>query len=681
LSPDLLALAEAWGVLPSYTDMHGQPAPALEGPLRATLAALGSPVELGIPEAIGHRQGQTWGRELDVLAVVPAGAPGTALWIHPNRPAALEGRIELESGEIVPVVTQVLDAIASAEVGGVVRQAWPVPLPALPAGIHTLVLGSARAVLVSAPPACYRPEPDGRKLGIFLPHHALADANTLGLGDYRALRRLGVWAASHGATVLGTLPLLPTFLGDSPYEPSPYAPVSRRFWAEHLIDPRESPEWAECTSAHAALAAADVAGLRAGDFAEPAQVWALLRRLFSDLADLAWRTRGPELADWATTDPERAFYARFRAATERWGPWPTWESTARAGSVEALPSINDADVRTWIWAQHEAERQLRTVRNALEAAGGELYLDLPIGVHPDGYDAWRHQAAFARGCSAGAPPDPYFPSGQDWGFPPVHPSESRRTGHEWLRQCLDAHCAMAHRVRIDHVMGLYRLYWVSPSFGAKHGVYVRYPAEEFFAMLALASQRHRCAVVGENLGMVPPEVDRALERRKIAGIHVGVFSIDPTHRPAYQSPRAGDVSSLDTHDTPTFAGWWEGLDLHDHVALGWMNAARATDERRGRAVLAGAIADAALASPISWPEHGFATVVSAGLTATTCRGPAGLVLVNLEDLWGETRPHNVPGTWRELPNWRRRTARTLEHIMGDPAVEAQLRAFAAARSR
>lgn len=637
----LSELAEHLGVMTSYIDLSGQPAPASPEALRSVIQALG--VDPSAPS-------------------LPPESPWRSVLVR-----------DTASLEPIPVPRGVQTVELLPEQGGQITlraEGGVISLPAdLPPGRHTLWAGESRAVLLLAPPTCWTPDQDPRAVGAFLPHHALHSAKTRGIGDFTALAELGAWAAAQGVKVLATLPLLPTFLHETgPFEPSPYAPVSRLFWGEHLIDPTATPEWPRSPAAQSLLSAADADGtlsrLRDPEYIDPAGTWALQRALIQALAATAWSdpSTAAALDTWARQVPERLAYARFRAATEQHGAWPTWP-TPKNASGDPSVAVDPERERFWIYAQHTATAQIRGLRDALSRIGVALYLDLPIGVHPDSFDVWYWgEAVFARGVSAGAPPDPYFPSGQDWGFPPMDPLRSEHLdGHGYLLACLRAHAEIAHLLRLDHVMGFYRLYWVPRGLGAKQGVYVRYPAQAWWAALCIASHEGGCAVVGENLGMVPPEVDQTLAALRVRGMAVGQFHLthDP-HHPIRPIP-AGSVSSLNTHDTPTFAGWWQAEDLDTHEQLGWLSPDRAGRERQGRALQKRAIAGYAsyggLTGEASDPER-----IAAGLYRALVESPAHLVLVNLEDLWGEARPHNVPGTWRELPNWLRRCALSLEQI-------------------
>jgi 4-alpha-glucanotransferase len=647
---DLIALAERLGAAPSYLDMHGAPTQASDRALTAIVAALGSAEKSTSP--LPPLQVR-WTDQVEPL-IVPAGVEASLIAEDGTRHALRphENRAPLAS-DLAP-------------------------------GRYRVVAGEHKGWLLLAPRGTWRPAASDPSLGIFLPHHALQRDGDLGIGDLTALRRLGVGLVSAGARVLATLPLLPTFLHDAPYEPSPYASVSRLFWGEHLIDVTATAEWEACDNAHALLEQHHMDGaidaLREGDHWTPQGAWRLLRELLGALAQAAWEqpSRSAELRAWAAARPERLAYARFRAATEQHGPWPTWPLRDAGHGVPGVP-VDEDRVSFWIYAQAEAERQVRALRDAIARTGGQLYLDLPIGVHPDGFDTWYWgDTAFARGVTAGAPPDLYFPSGQDWGFPPLHPRHSAEgDGLGYVIACLRAHTEMAHLLRLDHVMGFYRLFWIPSGMTAQDGVYVRYPADAWWAALCIASQEHQCAIVGENLGLVPPEIDGALVELAVRGMAVGQFQItsDPT-RPIRPIP-GGSVASLNTHDTPTFAGWWAGEDIASHLDLGWWSAEQAEHARRVREAQVEAVrtlqAQGALAGRDDLAEP---VRVAAGLYATLARSRAHLVLVNLEDLWGETRPHNVPGTWRERPNWLRRASKTVEQILADPLVHQVLSAIA-----
>jgi 4-alpha-glucanotransferase len=356
-------------------------------------------------------------------------------------------------------------------------------------------------------------------------------------------------------------------------------------------------------------------------------------------------------------------YAMFRAFGEMDGrSWHSWAGERKDG-VPPAHSLDEAvghgadRHRVWShvvgqWMMHQ---QLAKGGPASppSAGGAGLYLDLPVGVNGDAYEVWRHRELFTIEASVGAPPDALFLGGQEWGLPPVHPQVSRATGHRYLRDCLRHHMQAAAMLRIDHVMGLHRLYCVPRGFGAKDGAYLRYPKDELYALVTLESHRQRCAVVGEDLGTVPEDVPPALQRHHIARLWVSQFEMPSSVGKAPRRSPEAVVASFGTHDMATFSGWWHGADLADRRALGLIGEVeeqRQLEHRGKEAAALLAHVDALKLAPASLPDEERAMV---GATIDLARGPSEVMLVTLEDLWLERAPQNVPGTYHERPNWLR----------------------------
>jgi 4-alpha-glucanotransferase len=364
-------------------------------------------------------------------------------------------------------------------------------------------------------------------------------------------------------------------------------------------------------------------------------------------------------------DPELARYARFRAAQQRLGRnWRAWPAPARDGTVE--PSHVDPDEeRFHLVAQTMVRGQLRDLRHRMDAEGIRLGLDLAVGVHPDGYDPWSRQSLFGDGMSVGAPPDMGFPSGQDWGFSPVLPGESRREGHRYLAASIGHQMELAGVLRVDHVMAWTRLYWIPHGLALHQGTYVSYPAEELFAILALESNRHRCEVVGENLGTVPPEIDQALPRHRIWGMYLAQFQAegDPNVAP----PKSTDVALIGTHDTPTFAGWLAVNDVEERVRYGLLAESAVPKVRRERRRAVRRLCER-LGRPADRPRE-----LLSELLAWLGGSESPLVVPWLEDLWLEEVRVNLPGTRSSVrPNWQRPMRLLLDQVFTDPAVAALL---------
>ena len=281
---------------------------------------------------------------------------------------------------------------------------------------------------------------------------------------------------------------------------------------------------------------------------------------------------------------------------------------------------------------------------------------------------------FVTGAAAGAPPDPFFNKGQNWGFPPMHPERMREQGYAYWRAVLQTQLRYAGVLRLDHVMGLHRLYFIPSGVAATDGVYVRYHEAELYAVLALESQRHRATIVGEDLGTVPAEVRRAMAAHGVRRMFVVQFeAADHAQRPL-GAVAAHAVASLNTHDMPPFRAYWETRDADLRKELGLIDDADVEAARAARRRTAAAL------SRMLCAHHDLdARAARNALLEYLARSQADIVLVNLEDLWLETEAQNVPGTSTERPNWRRRLRLTLEEMRNDPEVNAVLTAIERAR--
>jgi 4-alpha-glucanotransferase len=306
--------------------------------------------------------------------------------------------------------------------------------------------------------------------------------------------------------------------------------------------------------------------------------------------------------------------------------------------------------------------QLSGMSERLRDRGQYLYLDLPIGCHPDGYDIWDQPELFAP-AGLGAPPDTLFVGGQDWGLPATIPSLARADGHTNFRKAIRHQFSVAGLLRIDHVMGIHRTWWVPHGSGANQGAYVMQPTEEMFAIICIESVRAGAGVVGENLGTVPPEIGEGLEKHGLLGMTVA--------QDGPNVPAPTDAIAMSSHDTPAFAAWWKGLDIIDMVDLGIFDEERAVHEREARAR---AIADMESYFSTSGPIP-----TRDALMEWIAGTEAAIALLNIDDLLMEERRQNVPGTYMERPNWRLRNRVTIDDLAVDEGFTNLLRHLAATR--
>ena len=477
--------------------------------------------------------------------------------------------------------------------------------------------------------------------------YAVRSKDSWGIGDMADLRRLAKWSRRQGASVLLLNPLgaqTPVL----PYEASPYYASSRRFRNTMYIR-IEEVDGAEQVAAELEPLRAAAGALNDRRLIDYDEVFRLKSKALEAIFKAAPDPR--KLGPWAHGKGQALRdFATYNALAEEHGPaWRTWPAELRHPKGEGVDAERrrlSRRVAFHVWQQFHLDQQM--ARAAREIG---LITDVPVGFAPDGFDAWRWQDLLAPGMSVGAPPDEFFPDGQDWGLPPFDPWKLRRAHYEPFVEAMRSAASHAAGIRLDHVMGLFRLFWIPTGAGAAAGAYVRYPASDLLALLALESRRAKAFVIGEDLGLVEPAVRRRLRQRSALSYSLLWFE-GPTPD---QWPKNA-VAAVGTHDLPTLAGIWN-LTEPDH--------------RQHR--LRQRLVDVTHA-PDGTPAIDVAASTYAALAASRSR----IVLASLEDaLSVEERP-NVPGTTSEWPNWRLALPQSLEEI---EAAEGVRRIAEVMRSR
>ncbi len=661
----LVELAELAGVQLTYEGADGRTHRAGDDVVLAVLRALGLEVERAadVVDVLAHERARRARRVVEPVLVHRAGQESA---VALNLPSAVGSggwwvSVEMEDGTVHR--TRLTD-LPPAPVDPVALCGGSVP-----PGYHRLVAegpGLRATALLVAAPRCPSPV---RGWGAFLPLHAVRTEDDRGVGTFSDLAELGAWVASAGGSMVGTLPLLPLFL-EPPIAPSPYLPVTRFGVNELYVDPTALPELAASPEARRLVEGASrsrARGAHHSALVDYESVSSRQHQILDALAATLFAAPSPRrraLEAFAAARPEVVAYARFRAAGEVLGrDWHAWPDVSPGRVPE--PRGAERAFRYHLYAQWAAEEQL-----ARAAAVAPLYADLPVGVHPLGADPFFDAESFTPGVHGGAPPDPFFEGGQDWAFAPLHPERLRDQGYGYVVRSLRHACSHASYLRVDHVMGLERLYWIPEGGDARHGAYVSYRAEELHAIVALEAHRAGAVVVGEDLGTVPPSVRRRMADDGMLRSWVLEHETSPDD-PLPPAP-ADCLASWGTHDLPRFRAYWSGQDIDARVRQGRPGAgdagrARGERERWRRSVLAAAddaakrdaADDAAMAAYRACLGH-------------LAGSDAALVLVELEDLWGEETPQNEPGTGTERPNWRLRAARTLTEMRADPDVAAML---------
>lgn len=539
-------------------------------------------------------------------------------------------------------------------------------------GYHVTEVKGHETFVISAPRKAYFPA--GRNWGVFVPIYALHSTRNPLAGDLTDFESVMDWMSGLGGTVAATLPLLASFLNE-PFEPSPYAPASRLFWNEFYVDVTRIPEFERSAKAKRLAEHRP----RKTKLINYRTVMAYKRLILEELARTFFSELRPLRMDafnkFIRDHPGIEDFARFRSLTDRLqSAWTSWPARIRDGHVRE--GDYDRNTRNYhLYAQFVVQEQLR----ALSAKAGNraqmLYLDLPLGLHPAGYDVWHYRNFFVRGVDGGAPPDLVFTKGQNWGFPPMHPDKMRLNRYQYVIAYIQNHLQYARLLRIDHVMGLHRLYWIPNGLSGDKGVYVEYPSEELYAILSLESHRYSAGIVGENLGIVPPHVNSAMNRHNIHQMYVMQYEIaGDSRRPALRRVPMTSVASLNTHDMPPFRAFLEGTDIQDRLQLGFLNEKAKRQEEKARFRMIKTFeklpprrgeggAPVALRATFSPARKAVAcSRIFQAAVQFLADSKANIVLVNLEDLWGEILPQNVPATASERPNWRRRIRPSVERL-------------------
>lgn len=650
------ALAHSYAVQPEYLDNAGIRRVASDEALVLVLRSLGAPLEspADAVDALRERESARSDSALEPVIVAWEGVLDVTC-----APDARSSMIILEDGRRL---RPALDAG---------RLTIPGPLPL---GYHRLELDVGRRVetaLVIAAPR--RARPLERTWGIFAPLYALASERSWGSADTADLAALLAWTERLGGSIVGTLPLHAAFLGDELHDPSPYRPVSRLFYNELFLNVTALPELDHCPAARERIASSafqrEIEASRRAPLVDYRAQMALKRSVLEPLARVYFERSPPtELAAAADRDNTGA-YARFRAAVEKYeSPWAAWPD----GAIASIDPVGDSSARYHLYVQTRMREQLLTITQLSESTG--LYLDLPLGVHPDGYDAWAFHGSFVDGCSAGAPPDDFFSRGQDWGFSPLDPEALRRRGYDYFIASIRHPMQLARILRVDHVMGLHRVFCVPRGMSPADGVYIRYRPDELYAILCLESARQQCTLLGEDLGTVPPEVRQALSEHGIYRMNVAQWAIEADEREPF-AVSSDAVACVNTHDMPPFFSYFTGADIDDRVSLDLLTPEEADDEKQRRLTRVRRLS--ARLGARARDAHG--TLES--LLEALAESDSPCVMVTLEDLWLEPKAQNVPGTSTERPNWRRKLSRRFEEFRDAPDVVEPLAALDSARRK
>ncbi|MPZ79843.1 MAG: 4-alpha-glucanotransferase [Actinophytocola sp.] len=650
MDAELRALAGAHGVATWYEDTERRRIEVADDTVVAVLAQLGvdattpATVHAELTDAIA-RHGRTTVPDPMVLRAGEAPVLG------------VPGELTLEDGTVRPVPDRLP--------------------PDLPLGWHTLTVGE-RQVTVAVTPPKLPPVPPA--WGWMVQAYALHSPGSWGIGDLTDLRTLVTGSAKLGAGVLLVNPVQ-AITPVPPIQRSPYSPSSRRFANPLYLritdtEPfrRASPE---VRAEVVALAPPPGGGLIDYDAVWAAKLAAL---------ELLWRRSLP--LPPPPDDPALCDFATFCALAERHGPdWRRWPAELRHPRSTAVEAARRDNPRTAFhaWLQGLCREQLTEVRTAAEGMAVGIVHDLPVGVDPAGADAWALQDVLASEVTVGAPPDAFSQQGQDWNLPPWRPDRLAAAGYAPFRDVIRAVLAHADGIRVDHVMGLWRLWWIPPGRPASGGTYVTYDAKALLGVLALEAHRASAIVVGEDLGTVSDEVRGALRDRGVLSSAVLWFQRDEDApgEPLLAPSRwpADAMASISTHDLPTAAGFLRGEHVRVRAERGLLADPEA-EKARAAADRDELLAELAAHGLLPAGENGAVgeTDLVAALHALLATSASRLLLTSPQDALGEVHQPNLPGTIDEYPNWRIPLPVSVDELLTHPVVVRAVAFLRAARS-
>jgi len=706
--PFLTRLANVMGLAPSYRDIAGQVHSIDAGPLAALLAGLGRPAadEAAAEGALRTLETAWAERTVDPVRVVVAGEGAVfvdALFAAAAGEARLDWRLAFEDGGARTGSVRPIDLTGGRTEGMDDERLLAVRIDlgaGLPLGYHHLSLaGPAVAgrkgctqTLIVAPARCYLPvawEAGGRAWGLAVEPFALRSAGDWGIGDFTALAALAGVAGRLGAGAVGITPLHALFPA-RPRHDSPYYGSNRALLNALFIDVEVVPDLAEDPAARQRLATPAFAEKREAlarreliDYEGVASLkFDVLRNLFDGFRARhlgnADSQRGAAFREFVRLGgPGLAAHAAFDGLSAAFGPdWRNWPADCRrpdGAGVAAFRAAHPEAVDFFLYLQWEADRQLAAAAEAGRRAGLTigLYRDIALGASPDGAEAWIHQDSLVFGANLGAPPDAFNPDGQGWGLPPFDPQALAAAAYAPFVELVRANMRHAGAVRIDHVMGLTRQFWMPAGGPPAAGTYMRFPLEDLLGILALESQRHRCVVIGEDLGTVPDGFRKRMAEAGLLSYRLLYFERgeDGAFTPPAAYPELS-LAAVATHDLPPLPGYWSGHDIETRARIGLLAAPGAERAAKRERVADRAALVAALGAHGGLAEGGHPAVDDIALAAYRflARTPAHLLMVRPEDVLGLVEQTNLPGTVEEHANWKRRLPLTVEELAADPRV-------------
>ena len=688
-----------------YLDWAGKPVTINVEHKAPLLEAMGFDVSSSesVIKAITSQRARKWKRTLPSVRVVHR---GEAFTVPVRLPAStLETPIELnlitedaqeQCFSVQPKEQTVLDITT---LDGHEFICLDVTLPNnLPLGYHQLSLaeGDSDCLLIVAPETCFEPEVlknNGKIWGSSIQLYSVRSKENWGMGDYRDLETITRELGANGASMVGLNPVHALYSGN-PQHCSPYSPSSRIFGNVLYINPEIVPEFADCEPAREQFNSSEFQQLlekvQTEDYVDyQTSAWlklSILEKLFehfqsNHIAKQSPRARnfmafcderGSSLRQFATFE---ALYEHFRKQDiMNWG-WPCWPEAYQkpdTPEVKAFAKENEQRIQYFEYLQWLTEEQIAAAQKSAKDAGMivGVYRDLAVGVDRGGADVWGDHNLFVLGASTGAPPDGLGPQGQNWGLPPFNPVVLQERRYKPFIEMIRNSMRNCGALRIDHAMGLFRLWWCPNDGSAAEGAYVHYPLQDMLGIIKLESCRQQCLVFGEDLGTVPQEITDSLPPARFYSSVMGIFGQDGDHYLPASDFKPKALATLVCHDTPTLRGWWEEKDIELCHELGIYSDEAVDHERWARELSRKAVINT-LNSMGELPEGvdphaekspAYSREVMEKFSYYLALSSSQIAGIQLEDCMMIDTPVNMPGTSEEYPNWRRRLTENLDEF-------------------
>lgn len=712
----LQQLVEMRGIETHFVDAWGKPATIAQESQEKLLNVLGynTTNETEIQQQISQDIQSVWLSPLNPVQVVRS---GESLVVPVRLPIELVNDTHVlvikqeTGGEVECKITPVDGELsASAHIDDVEFHEYLVSVDAeLPLGYHTMELCAdsdtlASVRLIVAPKACYTPEPvaNGKKVwGLSVQLYCIRSESNWGIGDFSDLQKLVGYAANVGADFIGLNPIHALYPAN-PNACSPYGPSSRR-WLNYLyIDPAVI-EGFDHEDVQAIVNREDfqqqLAHVRQVEHVDYEGVTRLKLEVLKAVFDvynnqyLKKNTKKNKafkafVAQGGTSLDMLAVYDALQSHLQKegkecWG-WPVFPDEYKDyhnPAVAKFKKANSDAVKFYLFMQWIAAEQLEAANQAAEDAGMTigLYRDLAVGVSEGSAEIWGNKDLYCTDASVGAPPDILGPLGQNWGLPPMDPHKLYQQGYQPIIDLFAANMASSGSLRIDHVMALLRLWWVVKGDNAKDGGYIYYPVDDLLGILALESHRNKSLVIGEDLGTVPDEIRVKLADNGVYSYRVFFFEqaedggfFSPSHYPVQS------MSTLTTHDMPTLIGYWHCFDLELGKTLGLYPTEEIlqtlyTDRHKNKqAILDTLHGHHSVGGEVGRDVNvtGMTQSLNYGMQVHMAGGSSALLSLQLEDWLQMDKPVNIPGTFNEYPNWRRKLTQNIESIFGNSDIQS-----------